>query len=211
MLQKGNVANTWVLFLSKINILWRHAGGLSCSHYSPFLFCRHRPQNIAHSAHSVGTPISKLSDLWFSNFSIHQNNLAPLVEHRFFNPSCRVSDDNFGGEGNLGICISKNIPGSAADPGIILWKLLMCGEHPVKSWTCVYFLKFKIWGHGSKAQVSFCVLPKGVFFWLTSANNNVLTRKLQECIEASQILSKHPCLKRHLISINRCSSFSWAL
>ena len=158
LLEKGNVANTWVLFLSKINILWRHAGGLSCSHCSPLLFCRHWPQNIAHSAHSVGTPISKLSDSWFSNFSMHQNTPATLVEHRFFNPSCRVADDNVGGEGNLGICISKKIPGSTAAPGIILWKLLICNEDPVKSWTCAYFIKFKIWGHSSKAQVSFHVL-----------------------------------------------------
>ena len=163
LLEKGHVANTWVLFLSKINILWRHAGGLSCSHYSPLLFCRHWPQNIAHSAHSVGTPISKLSDSWFSNFSMHQNPLAMLVEHQFFNPSCRVSDDNFGGEGNLGICISKKIPGSTADPGIILWKLLTCNEHPVKSWMRVCFLKFKIWGHWVKHKYLFMYYLKECF------------------------------------------------
>ena len=163
LLEKGHVANTWVLFLSKINILWRHAGGLSCSHYSPLLFCRHWPQNTAHSAHSVGIPISKLSDSWFSNFSMHQNPLAMLVEHQFFNPSCRVSDDNFGGEGNLGICTSKKIPGSTADPGIILWKLLTCNEHPVKSWTPVYFLKFKIWGHWVKHKYLFMYYLKECF------------------------------------------------
>lgn len=63
------------------------------------------------------------------------------------------------GEGGIwALHFPKNIPGSAADPGIILWKLLMCGEHPVEL-TCVYFLKFKIWGHGSKHKY-LCVLPK---------------------------------------------------